>query len=63
MNDQTQEQKDKGKIEPLKLNPEELEKRRETGYKTDEEARRTPSTSTGKVPDAEQPQKDASQPE
>ena len=60
MNDQTQEQKEKGKIQPIKLTPEELEKRRETGYKTDEEARRTPSSSIGKVPESEQSQKDDS---
>ena len=60
MNDQTQDQKDEGKIQPIKLTPEQLEKRRETGYKTDEESRRTPSSSTGKVPDPEQPQKEDS---
>ncbi len=31
-----------GKVEPIKLSKEELEKRKETGYKTDEEASRTP---------------------
>lgn len=45
MNDQTHEQKEDGKIQPIKLTPEELEKRKETGYKTDEESRRTPSSS------------------
>ncbi len=31
-----------GKVEPLKMTPEELEKRRETGYRTNEEADITP---------------------
>jgi len=48
MNDQSQEQKDDGKIKPIKLTPEQLEKRRESGYKTDEESRRTPSSTLGK---------------
>lgn len=47
MKDQEQERKEDGKIQPLKMTPEQLEKRRETGYKTDEESRRTPSTSGG----------------
>jgi len=47
MNDQSQEQKDDGKIKPIKLTPEQLEKRRESGYKTDEESRRTPSSTMG----------------
>ena len=57
MNDNTQEQKDDGKIQPVKLTPEQLEKRRETGYKTDEESRRTPSSTMGKDPEPEEPQK------
>ena len=48
MNEHTQEKKDDGKIQPIKLTPEQLEKRRETGYKTDEESRRTPSSTMGK---------------
>jgi hypothetical protein len=48
MNDDNQEKKEEGKIQPLKLTPEQLEKRRETGYKTDEESRRTPSSTLGK---------------
>lgn len=36
------DKKKEGKQEPIKLSPEELERRKETGYKTDEEARRTP---------------------
>jgi hypothetical protein len=54
MNDQTQEQKDDGKIQPIKLTPEQLEKRRETGYKTDEESRRTPSSTMGKGAEPEE---------
>jgi hypothetical protein len=48
MTEQNQEKKDEGKIQPIKLTPEQLEKRRETGYKTDEESRRTPSSTMGK---------------
>lgn len=36
------DKKKEGKQEPIKLSPEELERRKETGYKTDEESRRTP---------------------
>ena len=52
--DKSQEKKDEGKIQPIKLTPEQMEKRRETGYKTDEESRRTPSSTTGKEPAPEQ---------
>ncbi|HSB92154.1 MAG TPA: hypothetical protein VLC28_03515 [Flavitalea sp.] len=48
MNEHSQEKKDQGKIQPIKLTPEQLEKRREEGYKTDEESRRTPSSTMGK---------------
>jgi hypothetical protein len=57
MNEHTQEQKDDGKIQPIKLTPEQLEKRKEAGYKTDEESRRTPSSTMGKAAQDEEPQK------
>lgn len=46
---QDQKNKEEGKVQPIKLTKEELERRKETGYKTDLESQRTPSGKGGQV--------------
>ncbi|MGZ5247745.1 MAG: hypothetical protein ACXWV5_11885 [Flavitalea sp.] len=39
--------KEEGKVQPIKLNKEELEKRKETGYSTDEASQKNPREKNG----------------
>ncbi len=48
-NNPSTDNKQEGKVQPIKLSKEELEKRKETGYKTDSESQRTPSGKGGQA--------------
>lgn len=43
----SQNPKEEGKVQPIKLTKEELEKRKETGYSTDEASQKNPREKNG----------------
>jgi hypothetical protein len=45
----SQDPKKEGKVEPVKLNKEEMEKRKETGYATDEASQKNPREKNGET--------------